>query len=77
MDETSTLIIPSCGFSERVISALLADPELKGVGIEVHTVGGVVALSGKVASEPKRSKAAQIAQGVEGARAVVNEWSIR
>jgi len=59
----------------KVKAALLADPMVKGLAIEVETRDGVVSLAGKVSGGAERSKALDIARNVEGVRSVTDNLS--
>lgn len=62
--------IDDAGITMRVKSRLLDDPVVKGLRIDVDTRGGVVFLTGKVASEAERKKAIQLARKTEGVKDV-------
>ena len=52
---------------------LIADPEVKGVAIEVDTVNGTVTLSGTAKSAYEKSEAEKLAKHTEGVVSVVNK----
>jgi osmotically-inducible protein OsmY len=58
-------------------AALVADPTTKAHQISVETFQGVVQLSGFVDTSEARSRAAQVAQGVEGVKDVKNDQELR
>ena len=60
----------------KVQSQYFLDPEVKGHEIDVDTRGGVVTLSGSVASEMRKNLAGQIARETEGVSRVVNQLSV-
>jgi osmotically-inducible protein OsmY len=60
----------------KVKSALLADSTVKGMNINVDTVGGTVTLSGSAKSQAERSQAEALASSVEGVRNVVNRINV-
>jgi len=60
----------------KVKSALLADSTVKGMDINVDTVGGTVTLSGTAKSQAERSQAEALASSVEGVRNVVNRINV-
>lgn len=60
----------------KVKSALLADSTVKGMDINVDTVGGTVTLSGSAKSQAERSQAEALASSVEGVRNVVNRINV-
>jgi hypothetical protein len=57
----------------RVKSALIAEPDLKSLAINVDTTAGVVTLKGTANSQESRQKAEQVASSIEGVRTVKNE----
>ena len=61
----------------RVKTALLNDPELGLLRLEVVTVEGVVTLTGTVHSEEQASRAARLARAVNGVRAVESNLVVR
>ena len=50
----------------RVKTALLNDPIVGGLGIDVATLGGVVTLSGQVAQDADAAHAATVARQIDG-----------
>jgi hypothetical protein len=50
----------------RVKTAMLNDPAVGGLGIDVDTFKGVVTLSGRVKTESERSQAVALARRVSG-----------
>jgi hyperosmotically inducible periplasmic protein len=61
----------------RVKSALLSDPEVSGLDIQVETFKGRVQLSGFVNNQAQARRAEEIAQGVDGVREVMNETTLK
>ena len=61
----------------KVKSALLGDPDVKGMAIDVETVGGDVQLSGFVDSQAQRNRAVDLAGRVEGVDRVVDKITVR
>lgn len=57
----------------KVKAALVAEPGLKSLVIDVKTMAGVVTLRGTADSQEHRRKAEQLASNVEGVRSVINE----
>ena len=51
---------------ERVKTAMLNDPAVGGLRIDVDTFKGVVTLSGRVKSQAERERAAMLARGISG-----------
>jgi len=75
------LVLSACGKSigeriddatitARVKTALLNDPQVAGLNIDVDTSLGVVTLSGVVKSQPEAQRAVQLAGGIPGVRNV-------
>ena len=61
----------------KVKSALLGDPDVKGMAINVETVGGDVQLSGFVDSQAQRSRAIDLAGRVDGVGRVVDKITVK
>jgi hyperosmotically inducible periplasmic protein len=62
----------------KVKSALAADVGLKTLtGINVDTAGSVVTLKGSVDTAANKSRAEQVARGVEGVSSVKNELAVQ
>jgi hyperosmotically inducible protein len=61
----------------KVKAALVADPTTKAHQISVETFQGVVQLSGFVDTSEARSRATQVAKGVDGVKQVKNELELR
>lgn len=60
-----------------VKSAVLAEPGLASLQIQVDTKDGIVTLSGTVDNAALKSRAAQIAQNTDGVRSVVDNLAIK
>jgi hyperosmotically inducible periplasmic protein len=61
----------------KVKSALLADPDVKGLDIKVETNKGEVQLSGFVDSQTQIDRAISVARGVEGVKNVQNKMALK
>lgn len=61
----------------RVKTALLQDPMVSGLSVNVETFKGVVQLSGFVKTSAEKNKAQQIAQGTKGVVKVVDNILVR
>lgn len=61
----------------KVKAALVADPTTKAHQISVETFQGVVQLSGFVDTSEARSRATQVAKGVDGVKTVKNDLELR
>jgi hyperosmotically inducible periplasmic protein len=59
----------------RVKAALLADPLVSGMAIDVDTRDGVVSLAGKVSGAAERNRAVDIARNTDGVRSVTDGLS--
>lgn len=62
--------------SSKVKSALLADPEVSGLDIQVETFNGVVQLSGFVNSEEQVQEAIDVTRSIEGVREIRNNLEV-
>jgi osmotically-inducible protein OsmY len=70
-------VVDDSVITAKVKSALVADPTTKAHQINVETFQGTVQLSGFVDDAAARSRATQVAQGVEGVRDVKNSLQVR
>ena len=69
--------IDDAGISMRVKSALSNDAEYKYAGVDVKTFKGTVQLSGFVDTRAQKSRAADLAKGVEGVKDVENNITVK
>ncbi|HUS24180.1 MAG TPA: BON domain-containing protein [Candidatus Binatia bacterium] len=60
----------------KVKTALLADPQVKGMQIDVDTNARQVTLRGQVDSQQQADRAIEIVRGIEGVSAVNNELTV-
>lgn len=60
-----------------VKTAVLAEPGLSALKIEVDTKDGVVTLSGTVDSPELKTRATQIAQNTSGVRSVIDNLAVK
>jgi hyperosmotically inducible periplasmic protein len=67
---TQTASLDDATIATRVKTALLNEPELKALEIQVQSENGVVTLVGAVPSEPQVSRAVAVARTVGGVRDV-------
>jgi hyperosmotically inducible protein len=76
--ETSvaTTVVHDAAVTTKVKAAMLADDNVKGLGISVTTQDGVVTLQGKAATSAERDEAVKIAQNVEGVKRVEDQIEI-
>lgn len=61
----------------RVSDALHDNPEYKFGGVDVHSFRGTVQLSGFVDTDDQKSKAGDIAKGVQGVKNIINNISVK
>lgn len=61
----------------KVKTALLAEKDLKSLGISVKSTDGVVTLSGKVPSEESVSHAGTVVKNLHGVKDVHNELEVK
>ena len=61
----------------KVKTAMLADPTLKALQINVDTKDGTVTLAGPVESQAQKDHATEVAQGVSGVKSVDNNLTIK
>ena len=71
--ERATAVIDDATITARVKTNLIAEPDLKGMAIDVDTAQNVVTLKGTVASDEVRKRAERVAKEVEGVKEVRNE----
>lgn len=64
--------LDDAGITAKVKSALIAEPDLSGLQINVDTSGGVVTLSGNVDSDMKSQRAQELASNAAGVVEVKN-----
>lgn len=69
-------VIDDATITSKVKTALLADPDISSLKINVDTDKGVVRLKGEVKSMALRKKAESIARDVEGVKKVDNQLVI-
>lgn len=62
--------VDDAALTAKVKSALIAEPGLKALAIDVDTSGGVITLNGTVNNDESRDKAVQLAQSVQGVKSV-------
>lgn len=61
----------------KVKTAILGEPTLKSLEINVETFKGVVQLSGFVSSTTAENKAIEIARGVSGVKSVKDDMRVK
>lgn len=70
-------VLDDAAVTTKVKTAILADPDLRVLEINVDTVANVVTLTGTVDSTVKSEKAQQVAAAVSGVKQVVNRLLIK
>jgi osmotically-inducible protein OsmY len=73
----AAVAVDDAAITTKVKAAVLAEPGLKSLEINVDTRDGVVTLAGTVASDDLKQRATQIAQGVEGVRQVSDQLVVK
>lgn len=68
--------IEDAALTAKVKAALIAEPTIKAMAIDVDSKDGVVTLFGTVDNLATRDKATQAAAGVEGVKSVLNNLKI-
>jgi hyperosmotically inducible protein len=76
-DQSVGAVIDDSAITAQVKAKLVGDPTTDAYKIEVETRNGVVQLSGFVDSADSRSRAGEIARGVNGVRDVRNDLELR
>ena len=73
----TAVVVDDAAITTKVKSAVLAEPGLKTLQINVDTKDGVVTLSGTVDTPVLKERAMQIAQQTNGVRSVVDNLAIK
>jgi hyperosmotically inducible protein len=79
-DRTTTQaanMVDDAAITAKVKAAVLAEPGLKTLQIDVDTKDGVVTLSGTVDSSALKDRASQVTQNVNGVRSIVDNLAIK
>jgi hyperosmotically inducible protein len=61
----------------KVKSALLAEPDIKSLRIDVDTRDGAVTLNGSVPSAANAERAGKVAKGIDGVKSVHNRLTVK
>ena len=69
--------VDDAAITTKVKTALMAEPGLRSLEINVDTRDNVVTLNGTVDSQEKKQRAMQIAQGVEGVKSVSDNLVVK
>jgi predicted small secreted protein len=73
----TAVVIDDAAITTKVKSAVLAEPGLKSLQINVDTKDAVVTLSGTVDTPALKDRAVQIAQSVQGVKSVTDNLSVK
>jgi osmotically-inducible protein OsmY len=76
-DRTTGQVIDDSVLTGKVKTALIADSRTKAYEIHVTTREGIVHLNGTVDTPAAKMAAAEVAQSIEGVKAVSNELSAK
>lgn len=74
---TAAAAIDDATITTKVKAAVLAEPGLKSLQIDVDTKNAVVTLNGTVGSGELKDRAMQVAQKVDGVRSVVDKLIVK
>lgn len=69
--------IDDAAITVKVKTALIGEPNLKALKIDVDTANGVVTLTGTVDAAAHVDRATQVAQAVEGVKSVDNRLTVK
>lgn len=70
-------VVDDAVITTKVKSALLADPDVSGLAINVDTYKGQVTLTGNVKSGAQITRAEDIARGMKGVTSVKNNLQVK
>jgi hyperosmotically inducible protein len=73
----AAMAVDDGALTAKVKTAMLADPSLKALEINVDTKDGTVTLKGGVESQAQKDHATDIAQGVSGVKSVDNNLTVK
>jgi len=76
-DGKSAALVEDALITTKVKAALLKEPNLKSVDVNVDTENGTVTLTGKVQSRADRERVLKIASSVEGVAGVKDSLTVR
>ena len=76
VDKTA-MVADDAAITAKVKAAILAEPGLKSLQINVDTNGATVTLSGSVDNADLRERAKQIASSTTGVKGVVDQLSVK
>lgn len=75
--DKAAIVADDVAITAKVKAAILAEPGLKSLQINVDTKDATVTLSGSVENDMLRDRAKQIAMATEGVRNVVDNLSVK
>lgn len=75
-DKTGSML-GDAAITAKVKSALLADPDVKGLKVDVDTKDNIVTLSGTLDNRSFADKAESIAKGIDGVKSVNNKLAAK
>lgn len=75
--ESTGEYLDSAAITAKVKAAILEDPQLKVLQINVETFRGVVQLSGFVDTPAAKARAEQVVRGIKGVRGVRNDLAVK
>lgn len=75
--QTPGQYVDDAGIATKVRTAIVADQQLKLRQIDVNVMDKVVQLSGFVDSAQEKTRAADVARGIDGVRSVKNDIVVR
>jgi hyperosmotically inducible protein len=70
-------MMDNAAITAKVKAALIDDPGVKGMSVNVDTFRGEVQLNGFVETEAQKSRAEDIAAGVDGVKMVKNNLTVK
>jgi hyperosmotically inducible periplasmic protein len=76
-DESTGEYIDDAAITAQVKTALVQDPEVSGLAINVETFKGTVQLSGFANTERERQRAGALARSVEGVQSIQNAIQLK
>jgi hyperosmotically inducible protein len=76
MGQSAGTVASDAAITTAVKSKLLADPAVGGLKIDVDTRGGVVTLTGTVATRAEADQALKVARGTDGVDRVIDKLAV-
>jgi hypothetical protein len=73
----AAVAVDDAAITTKVKTAVLAEPGLKSLQIDVDTKNGVVTLSGMVDNASMKERASQVAQNISGVKSVVDNLAVK